>query len=86
MVEPVEDEIVVVLAHILRHLGGAQQNVLVKRMHLGEADRVLRGSEILQVAQDVAEGVANFAIAFGNPLHQLVGSHDVLAEIHRCDP
>src|ERR1019366_1922559 len=82
VVEPVEDKIVVVLTHILGDFGGAQQDVLIEWMHLGKTDCVLRRNEILQVAEDVAERITNFAIAFRNTLHQLVGCHDILAEIH----
>ena len=51
-----------------------------------KVNRVARGIEALQIAQDVAKRIADLAIALGDALHQLVGGHHVLAEIHRRDP
>ena len=44
------------------------------------------GIEVMQVAQHVAERVADLAVAVGDALHQVVGGHHVFAEIHRRDP
>ena len=55
-------------------------------LHILERDGMLRRIEVIQVSQDVAEGIPDLAIVLRDALHEFVGAAHVFAEIDGRDP
>ena len=86
MIDPVEGELIIGLAHVFREGAGLTQHVLVERLHRAERNGVFGRIEIVQIAENVAERVADLLVVLAHALHQRFGADHVFAEVHRCDP
>ncbi len=66
---------------------GAGEDVLVERLELREVvDCVSGWSEVVQVAEQEAERVAQLAVVVADALHQVFAGGDVFAEVDGGDP
>ena len=81
-----ELEVVVGCADFGVELGGAGEDVLVERLHLAKCDGVGGGVEVVEVAEEEAEGVAQLAVVVADALHEVFAGGDVFAEVDGGDP
>ncbi len=86
LVGAVELELVVGLAHGGVEFGGAGEDVAVEGLHLGPGDGVGGGREVVQIAQEEAEGVAQLAVVLADAAHQVFAGDDVFAEVDARRP
>ena len=87
MIDLVESKLVVPARHVRGHGDGLAQHVLIDRFHLVERHRIALRIEVVQIARAHNEtGVADLAVVFRHPLHQLLGADHVFAEIDRRHP
>ena len=65
--------------------GGAGEDVLVERLHLRRSATALRGGvEVVEVAEQEAEGVAQLAVVVADALHEVLAGGDVFAEVDQA--
>ena len=82
LINPVKGKLVVPAQYIRGHLCRLAQHVSIEIFHLLERHRVTLRIKIVEVAENVAKSIANLAIIFRNPTHQLFGADYVFAEVH----
>ena len=69
VIDPVEREFIVGFAYVFREGAGLTQHVLVERLHRAERNGVFGRIEIVQVPQNVAEGVTDLLVVLSGTLH-----------------
>ena len=86
LIGAVELEVVVGFADLCVELGGAGEDELVEGLHLREVDGVGGGVEVVEVAEEEAQGVAQLAVVVADALHDVFAGDDILAEVDGGDP
>ena len=88
VVDAVELEVVVGGEDLGVELGGAGEDVLVERQSsdLRRTRSRCRGVEVVQVAEQEAEGVAQLAVVVADALHEVFAGGHVFAEVDGGDP
>ncbi len=79
-------ELVIRPPHLGIELRRPRQDVLVQRLHLAERNGMPRRIEVMQIAQQKAQRVAQLAIVLTHPLHQVFTRRNVLAEVDARHP
>ena len=70
LIDAVEEHLVVPLAQFAGQIDGAQQHEPIERFHLIEGHEVAHRVEAVKIAEQIAEGVAHFAVVLGHAQHQ----------------
>src|SRR5262249_22629891 len=83
LVDLVERKLAVPAKNVGGQGGGLAQHVLIQHFEFFEGQSIVRGIEVVQVAQTVLEQIVpDGAVVFRDALHQALGSNDVLAEVN----
>ena len=81
-----ELEGVIPALHLVVQFCRLSQHELIDRLHLFKGNPVGVWAEVIQIAEDVAERVADLAIVLRHTLHELLRANHVFAEVDGCNP
>ena len=72
VIDLMKGKVLIPVGDIRCHAPGLLKHVLIKPLQLVKWHRIILRIEIMHVPKDVAEGISDFAVAFGHSLHQLL--------------
>ena len=79
-------EAVIPLPRIFNNLRCLQKHVVIQFLDLLQRYSIFLRVKVVQITDDVAEGVADLAVILCHALHQLFRADHVFAEVHGGDP